>query len=305
MRELQSQQEIMASWKGEPGRAAVSICCTAYNHGAYIYNALEGFLIQKTDFAFEVLIYDDASTDETREIIKQYQKLYPEIIKPIYAKENQYSLGKRVNAEFNFSRARGDYIALCEGDDFWVDANKLQIQKDFLDKNPEYVICYTDSRPFDESGILDIDYGGAKWDLSSLDLQRATPIFTLTAFFRNVLGPMPREFCNVRYGDLAIWSLLGAHGRGKFLSSIEPSMYRVHSGGLDSMQPTKRRLQMRLETLMGLYSYYLRRSNSELSDYFLLETVSVALALDASRITKNLISQRVSRLLRRIFPRRS
>jgi glycosyltransferase involved in cell wall biosynthesis len=302
MRELRSQQEIVAPWKGEPGRAAVSICCATYNHGAYISNALEGFLIQKTDFAFEVLIYDDASTDETREIIKQYEKLYPEIIKPIYAKENQHSLGKRVNAEFNFPRAHGDYIALCEGDDFWVDANKLQTQKDFLDGNPEYVICYTDSRPFDENGILDIDYGGAKRDLSSLDLRRATPIFTLTTFFRNVLGPMPREFCNVRYGDLAIWSLLGAYGRGKFLSSIEPSMYRVHSGGLDSMQPTQRRLQMRLETMMALYSYYLRRSNSELSDYFLLETVSVALALDAPRIIKNLISERVDRLLGRIFP---
>jgi len=110
----------------------------------YIKDALEGFLIQKTDFPFEILINDDASTDSTADIIREYEAQYPNLIKPIYQTENQYSQGKKPNQEFNFPRAIGKYIALCEGDDYWTDPLKLQKQLDFLEENPEYGLVYTD-----------------------------------------------------------------------------------------------------------------------------------------------------------------
>ena len=106
----------------------VSINCITYNHEAYIRDALEGFLMQKTDFTFEILVHDDASTDQTANIIRKYEKKYPEIIKPIYQKENQYSQEVEISKQFQFPRARGKYIAICEGDDYWTNPYKLQKQ---------------------------------------------------------------------------------------------------------------------------------------------------------------------------------
>ena len=98
----------------------LSIHCLTYNHEKYIAEAIDSFLMQKTNFKFEILIHDDASTDRTVDIIKKYQQKYPEIIKPIFQTENQYSKGvNKINYKFNFIRSKGKYIALCEGDDYW------------------------------------------------------------------------------------------------------------------------------------------------------------------------------------------
>lgn len=119
----------------------ISIVCNAYNHGKYIRDALEGFVMQKTDFRFEVLIHDDASPDNTADIIREYEQKYPDIIKPIYQKENKYSKGIWVTGEYQYSRVSGKYIALCEGDDYWTDPYKLQKQYDALKAHPDIDIC--------------------------------------------------------------------------------------------------------------------------------------------------------------------
>ena len=121
----------------------VSICCITYNHENYIRDAIEGFLMQKTDFPFEIIIHDDASTDATADIIREYERKYPDIIKPIYQTENQYSKGEKATL-FTFKAARGKYIALCEGDDYWVDPLKLQKQITEMEKHPE---CYISFHP--------------------------------------------------------------------------------------------------------------------------------------------------------------
>lgn len=118
----------------------LSIACNTYNHEAYIADAIESFLMQKTTHKFEILIYDDASTDKTAEIIKKYEGMYPDIIKPIYQTENQYSKGAKVG-KFNWDRAVGKYIAICEGDDYWTDPYKIEKQVDYLEKNPECSLC--------------------------------------------------------------------------------------------------------------------------------------------------------------------
>ena len=127
---LRAEQEIMKNWKGT--KPVVSICCLAYNHEPYIEDALEGFLIQETDFPFEVLIHDDASTDRTPDIIREYEAAYPHIIKPIYQKENQYSKHVKISATYQFPRAQGEYIAFCEGDDYWNNNQKLQKQVNYM-----------------------------------------------------------------------------------------------------------------------------------------------------------------------------
>lgn len=119
----------------------VSIICNTYNQEKYIADAIDSFLMQKTDFDFEILIHDDASTDNTAQIIKKYHEKYPNIVKPIYEEENQYSKKNGVIARLQYGRAKGKYIAFCEGDDYWIDEKKLQKQFDLMERHPEINMC--------------------------------------------------------------------------------------------------------------------------------------------------------------------
>lgn len=121
----------------------ISIICVTYNQVKYINQCLVGFLVQKGNFNIEILVHDDASTDGTRKIIEEYAKKYPHIIKPIYEEENQYSKGNIIHIIKNmYSQCKGEYIAQCEGDDYWCDDLKLQKQIDFMEKHPDYSLCY-------------------------------------------------------------------------------------------------------------------------------------------------------------------
>jgi len=135
----------MASWKTDD-HCMVSIICTTYNHELYIQDALESFLMQETDFPFEIIIHDDASTDDTPTIIRKYSSLYPEIVKPIFQIENQYSKGAKI-VSYAANKSSGKYIALCEGDDYWINKNKLQIQLNAMQKNPEVDFSFHSAYP--------------------------------------------------------------------------------------------------------------------------------------------------------------
>lgn len=129
----------------------VSIICITYNHEKFIKDALESFLMQKVDFNYEILIHDDASTDNTAKIIREYERKYPDLVKVIYQKENQYSKGKPVISNL-YKIAKGKYFAFCEGDDYWIDKNKLQKQVNFLEKNKEYSATYHNVLIVNENG---------------------------------------------------------------------------------------------------------------------------------------------------------
>lgn len=118
----------------------VTIHCITYNHENFIADAIDSFLMQQTNFNFEIIIHDDASTDRTVDIIKEYQNQYPNLIKPIYQIENRYSKGESVS-KFIYERAKGKYTALCEGDDYWIDPFKLQKQVEYMEKNTECSLC--------------------------------------------------------------------------------------------------------------------------------------------------------------------
>ena len=125
----------------------VAIHCLVYNHEPYLRDCLEGFVMQQTNFPFVAIVHDDASTDESAAIIREYEEKYPNIIKPIYESENQYSKhdGSLRSIMDSAAEAFGaKYVAMCEGDDYWTDPLKLQKQVDFMEANPEYGLCYTD-----------------------------------------------------------------------------------------------------------------------------------------------------------------
>lgn len=119
----------------------VTIYCLTYNHENYIRDCLEGFVRQKTEFPFEVIIHDDASTDRTAEIVREYAEKYPHIIRPIYQTENQFSLDIDPVKAHVFPRVRGKYVAICEGDDYWTDDEKLQKQISRMEEDPDCHFC--------------------------------------------------------------------------------------------------------------------------------------------------------------------
>lgn len=111
--------------------------------------------MQNTDFPYEIHIHDDASSDATPEIIQDYQKKYPNLIKPIFQKRNQYSIGTNPLNNYIYPKLNGDYVAYCEGDDYWTDPLKLQKQVDFMDTHPEYVLCAHDVHMKYEKGVAE------------------------------------------------------------------------------------------------------------------------------------------------------
>lgn len=120
----------------------VTIRCLTYNQESYIRECLEGFVMQKTNFRFEAIVHDDASTDNTAAIIREYAEKYPDIIKPIYETENQYSKHDGSLGRIMDEHTHGKYVAICEGDDYWIDPLKLQKQFDYMEKHPECSLCF-------------------------------------------------------------------------------------------------------------------------------------------------------------------
>jgi glycosyltransferase involved in cell wall biosynthesis len=238
----------------------VSICCLAYNHESYIRQCLDGFLMQKCNFNFEVLIHDDASKDKTADIIKEYEDKYSEIIKPIYQSENQHSKGVKPTFSFNIPRAKGKYIAFCEGDDYWTDPYKLQKQVDFLEANPEYVITGHDVNYVDENNhILKESYliDSCKKDASSEELKLDYLIPTLSMVFRAqpLLNEYPQEANLVKNGDTFLTAVIGQYGKYKYMHDMMAA-YRKHAGGIWSFKTSREQLKMRILTFHTLADYY-------------------------------------------------
>ena len=235
----------------------VSICCLTYNHKKYIRDAIEGFLMQKTNFPIEVLIHDDASNDGTADIIREYEAKHPEIIKPIYQTENQWSKGIKPTMEFNFPRARGKYIALCEGDDYWTDPYKLQKQVDFLEKNGEYsMICHrvkilnTNHKIFKPSPVLEDNYDF----ISSIENKIIGKISTLSLVFRNK-GPFDflRDF---PIGDYPLKIFLAKQGKIKCFREIM-GVYRLHRGGIWSYSTQAKKSKTAIQLLSKILDWEL------------------------------------------------
>ena len=137
-----TQEQIMSTWNHE-AKPLVTIKCLAYNHQDYIGDAMDGFLSQITDFPFEIIVHDDASTDQTASIIRQYEEKYPAIVKPIYQTENQFSKHDHSISRIIHQHTQGKYVALCDGDDYWIDTKKLQKQIDCMREHPDCGLCYT------------------------------------------------------------------------------------------------------------------------------------------------------------------
>jgi glycosyltransferase involved in cell wall biosynthesis len=254
----------------------VSICCITYNHEKFISQAIDGFLMQKTSFPFEILIFDDASTDNTQNIIKKYAN-DNSYIRTFLQIENQWRKNKYGLTDFLFPMSRGKYIAICEGDDYWTDPYKLQKQVDFLEANLDYVICYHDAKIINESGQIISQSklpDAYKRDFSSKEMITDSWILTLTICFRNVLKSFPKEFSEVFNGDTFLISLLSFYGKGKYLGNIiEPDVYRQHSGGVWSViSPINKNIE-NIKTSLIQLSFFSKNKDKEFAKEFIMEKI--------------------------------
>lgn len=237
----------------------VSICCITYNHEKFIRDAIEGFLMQKTTFNFEILINDDASTDNTQQIIREYETKYPELIFPIYHKENQWSKGVKPNQAFNFPRARGKYIAMCEGDDYWTDTMKLQKQVEFMDENLEYSFCFTRFKTFDSTkNITENDKNEHYFNNSSNGVEfdfekfyKGWHLGTQTIMLRKA-SISYQNFNNEYYRDVFLITDLLNVGKGFCLKDFT-AIYRIHQGGIHNSKNNFEKTQIAAKVYSEIY----------------------------------------------------
>lgn len=215
----------------------VSVCCFTYNQENYISEAIEGFLNQKTSFNFEIIIHDDCSSDGTIDILKEYEKKYPDIIKVIYEEKNLYSQNIKIEP-IVFKEAKGKYIAICEGDDYWCDENKLQLQFEFMEKNKDYSLLFHDVKLYMEdtkkyivrdSGYVDDSDVAMENVILKTGIGGSFP--TCSMFFKSeYCRNLPDFFLNAPVGDMPLTLYLGCKGKMYYMNKIM-GVYRCNIPG--------------------------------------------------------------------------
>lgn len=210
----------------------VSIICITYNHEDYISTAIEGFLMQKTNFEFEILIGDDYSKDNTQQIIKSYINRFPNKIKLITSGKN---IGARNNLKRTWGEAKGRYLAICEGDDYWIDEYKLQKQIDYMEKNPKCSLCAHNAKIYDESlkkmvGLLK-QSGEKKYFTKDVILNGGGFLASASLIYRKeIIDNLPDWYMEVSVGDYPLQMIASTYGYVFFMEDVM-SIYRLNVPG--------------------------------------------------------------------------
>ncbi len=251
--------------ESEKEQMMVSVCVQTYQHEAYIGECIEGILKQKTDFPIEIIIGEDASSDGTREVCQSYAAQHPDLIRLFLRKrEDVIHIAGRPTGRYNFMEnlkaAKGKYIAICEGDDFWTDPEKLQKQVDYMESNPQCSYCYHHWRSYDQTE------GKIVGKLFKSDR-------TLTVLFRNNFGKLPDQFREVYNSDNFLKFILSTKGYTHFIDGVKPAIYRMHSGGMWSKVDSEFKLKNRLETWLKIKEVYQGSEHQVKADSEIIKTI--------------------------------
>ena len=208
----------------------VSVRIVTYNHAGYISKAIESALEQETNFPFEIVIGEDFSTDGTREIVQTYHRDHPDIIRVNYHEENK---GREFNFYNSLNSCRGEYVAMLDGDDYWISKDKLQIQYDFLEAHPEYVLCFNDCLHIRESGLKPPKVKSYPKNVyTKHDILRESFVAPSSAVLRNnLVKDIPEVFSKLPYCDWPYYYLLIQHG-DMYCINETFTAYRQHHEGV-------------------------------------------------------------------------
>lgn len=242
----------------------VSVCVVTYNHEKYIGRCLEGILMQQTSFPFEIVIGEDCSTDNTRNIIRYFENKHPGIIRPIYHDKNVGAA--RNNFEYCFSKINSRYIAICDGDDYWTDPLKLQTQVEFMESNSQCVLCFHRVREIDQDDriVRQQELSCETLFYSWKDILHIS-IPTLSVVFRNCIDQFPKEIFEVKSGDTFLFGMLSRYGGAADLGFIG-AHYRVHAGGTYSGKSQVEQYRQTIHTrkLMQRSSFFSKEQTTEI-----------------------------------------
>ena len=234
----------------------------AYEQESFIDKCLNSILAQNVSFPVEIIVHDDASKDKTPYIASAYAKKFPHIVKVFVQKENQFSKQVKLRPLL-LKQCRGQYIANCDGDDFWTDLNKLEKQVAFLDQHPEYVMSFHDAVKVNEAGVVlmkNVLTKHAQRDFTKAELRvlKWGVMLFGTIMHRNVEMDFPAEYNLAPNGDNFYPMLLGAFGAAKFQSEVAPLAYLQHSGGMWSLKSNSQQNEMHLRTYLAIAGYFVR-----------------------------------------------
>jgi len=241
-----------------PTNPRVSVCIRTYNHEKFIAGAIEGALMQEADFSYEVIIAEDRSTDGTRKIVRDYQRRYPDKIRLRLAEENLYSKNKRYPTLGAWNAARGEYVARCDGDDYWTDPKKLQKQADFLDDHPDCTICFTAAEILNDKsgeveGTQEPDEIRETYSLEYVLRRSAFYFSTSTALHRDdICNKIPSWFYIGIAGDFSLLVLCTREGDVGYIDK-KCATYRKHEGGVHSPLDTLEKFDLAVETREAVF----------------------------------------------------
>lgn len=276
---LRSESEIISTWKDDISRPMVSVICSTFNHINYIKHAIHGFLIQETTFPFEIIINDDASTDGTTEIVKEYASLYPRIIKPIIHKTNQYSQGIMPSLS-TLPLAKGKYIAVCEGDDYWINKDKLANQFSVMELNDQASVCFHSAWELDElsnTHKLVCNYSDTVQIVSpkTIITNRGGSMPTAALFYRNQnITEMLESYEGAPIGDFFLQSYLALNGEAIFLPEPMCIYRRNAKGSWTSSQQDKVKQSLYYKKMIkAIDNFYSHVQSLEHSHYLIISLV--------------------------------
>ena len=264
---------MTAGWTGH--RPIVSVLCATYQHVDFIEDAIHGFLGQETDFPFEVLIRDDASTDGTAEIVRDYAERYPNVIRAVLETENRYP---SVSAgSILYPMVQGDLIAVCEGDDYWTDPSKLQVQRDGLLEHPEAVASHHPVTVVGDGSVVRPEKRALRHcrDFSAHELARGARIITCSVMRRNV--PLLEARSGPLHVDMWTRARLGLHGGARWEPSIAPAVHRLHPGGTWSTRTEADRARVQRDYFTRFKEEFRLSGHEDLSRHY--GRLAVALGL--------------------------
>ena len=237
---------------------AVSVMCITYNHEAYIRQCLDNFVNQKTNFKFEIIIHDDCSTDKTKQIIEEYVNKYPNMFVPMFETENQYSKGVQIVDDLMLPKAKGKYIAICEGDDYWCNENKLQMQYDFMESHPECSACFHNTTHHDLTGHeKDYNFNNFKevHYLTPKEVIEMGRVHTSSYFVKKDVLKIPKFKKNYAFGDYVRITNYMLKGELAVLPQVMSVYNACNPGGLTYINYNVMTLENHLKEIQMIIDY--------------------------------------------------